>query len=73
MGRRQRRSVRAEELLISATDGNRDGVYGRATQEVVRQFQQANGLVVDAKVGPQTWGALLASVAQRRGTKGSKG
>ncbi|HWM19033.1 MAG TPA: peptidoglycan-binding protein [Ilumatobacteraceae bacterium] len=50
--------------LISATDGNRDGVYGPATQEVVRQFQQANGLVVDAKVGPQTWRALLA------GTKG---
>lgn len=59
--------------LISATDGNRDGVYGAATQEVVRQFQQANGLVVDAKVGPQTWGALLAKVAERRGKKVSTG
>jgi Putative peptidoglycan binding domain/D-alanyl-D-alanine carboxypeptidase len=51
--------------LIRATAGNRDGVYGEATQEVVRQFQLANGLVVDAKVGPQTWRALLAAVAQR--------
>ena len=47
--------------LISATDGNRDGVYGAATQAIVRQFQQAHGLVVDAKVGPQTWRALLAA------------
>ena len=59
--------------LISATDGNRDGVYGAATQEVVRQFQQSNGLVVDAKVGPQTWGALFAKVAERRGKKVSTG
>jgi hypothetical protein len=59
--------------LISATDGNRDGVYGAATQEIVRQFQQANGLVVDAKVGPQTWRALRAAVAKHRGTKGPNG
>jgi hypothetical protein len=67
---RQLQEVLIRLGLISATSGNRDGVYGAATQEVVRQFQRANGLVVDAKVGPQTWGALLASVAKRRGKKG---
>jgi hypothetical protein len=59
--------------LIRATESNRDGVYGPATQGIVRQFQRANGLVVDAKVGPQTWRALLAAVAKHRGKKAAKG
>jgi hypothetical protein len=58
---RQLQDVLIRLGLIGDTDANRDGVYGPATQQVVRQFQQARGLVVDAKVGPQTWRALLAA------------
>ncbi len=32
-----------------------DGYYGPASQNVCRQFQTANRLVVDGVVGPQTW------------------
>ncbi len=35
-----------------------DGVMGRKTKRAVREFQGANGLKVDGKVGPKTWAAL---------------
>ncbi len=37
-----------------------DGVFGGGTEVAVRAFQQANALVVDGRVGPQTWAALFA-------------
>jgi hypothetical protein len=40
--------------------GPQDGIFGGGTEAAVRQFQQAHGLVVDGKVGPQTWAALFA-------------
>jgi hypothetical protein len=35
-----------------------DGVYGPQTAYAVRQFQRRHNLIVDGKVGPQTWRAL---------------
>jgi len=32
-----------------------DGVFGPQTEQVVRDFQESNGLVVDGVVGPITW------------------
>jgi TP901 family phage tail tape measure protein len=36
-----------------------DGKYGPATEAAVRAFQSKYGLVVDGKVGPQTWPKLV--------------
>jgi peptidoglycan hydrolase-like protein with peptidoglycan-binding domain len=47
--------------LIGDGAGNRDGVYGDATQRVIRQFQSLAGLGADGEVGPQTWTALIGA------------
>lgn len=36
-----------------------DGLFGRETQEAVRQFQRERGLVDDGIVGPMTWAEIL--------------
>jgi hypothetical protein len=35
-----------------------DGKAGPMTKKAIEDFQQANGLQVDGKVGPKTWGLL---------------
>lgn len=37
-----------------------DGVFGKETDSVVREFQRDRGLEIDGIVGPNTWAALLA-------------
>ena len=37
-----------------------DGKMGRRTREALRNFQQAQGLVADGRIGPQTIGRLKA-------------
>ena len=36
-----------------------DGDFGRKTEEAVKKFQKANGLVEDGVVGPMTWEKLM--------------
>lgn len=42
-----------------------DGVLGRRTREAVLRFQEAQGLAVDGKIGPQTKKALRAAVQSK--------
>jgi len=47
--------------------GNIDGKLGAKSKKAIEDFQKANGLKVDGKVGPKTWEALgkhLAAAAE---------
>lgn len=35
-----------------------DGKIGSKTKKAILEFQKANGLIADGKVGPKTWGVL---------------
>jgi peptidoglycan hydrolase-like protein with peptidoglycan-binding domain len=60
--RQLQRRLRAEGYATGAIDG----LYGPRTARAVRRFQQANGLVPDGVVGPQT-NASLGAVSSLRG------
>ena len=38
--------------------GKLDGVKGKSTKKAIKEFQKANGLKADGKVGPKTWELL---------------
>jgi peptidoglycan hydrolase-like protein with peptidoglycan-binding domain len=52
--RLQRVFIRTKEL----GPDDLDGIFGPQTEKVVKDFQQANGLVADGIVGPITWSHL---------------
>jgi peptidoglycan hydrolase-like protein with peptidoglycan-binding domain len=56
--------VRAIQTLLhdkfDETDLLIDGIYGPATTDAIRRFQEQYGLTINGIVGPETWQALIA-------------
>ncbi len=48
--------------------GEIDGKLGSQSRSAIREFQRANGLGVDGKVGKQTWAKLSAYATSSGGT-----
>jgi hypothetical protein len=46
-------------------NGNVDGKLGPASKKAVAEFQKANNLTADGKVGPKTWAALSKYLTQQ--------
>ncbi len=47
-------------------DGKIDNAFGPKTDRAVERFQRDHGLVVDKVVGPKTWAALEAALAEKK-------
>jgi hypothetical protein len=52
--------VQSQLIKLGWLVGSADGMFGPITEKAVIDFQKKNGLVVDGKVGPITYGALFA-------------
>ena len=48
------RNLQARLIELGYLNGEADGIYGKATENAVRDFQMRNGLKVDGKAGLQT-------------------
>ncbi len=48
--------------------GTIDGKAGVKTKKAITEFQKANGLTADGKVGPKTWGVLSRYLTQPAAT-----
>lgn len=48
------RNLQQRLIELGYLDGEVDGIYGKATENAVREFQLRNGLKVDGKAGVQT-------------------
>ncbi len=48
------RNLQARLIELGYLTGEADGIYGKATENAVRDFQLRNGLKVDGKAGLQT-------------------
>ncbi len=64
------------KLLQKALNLYPDGIFGKLTEEAVKDFQEENGLVADGIVGPKTWAklniaqdTLVINASKRRITK----
>ena len=60
--------VKTLQRLIGVTA---DGIFGKQTEAVVREYQRKNGLIADGIVGPKTW-LLLLPAGEPTGTVAEK-
>lgn len=61
-------------IKLGYLDGEPDGDFGSKTKDAVRRFQEANGLIADGHIGPQTKAALNSPNAQSNALSiGAKG
>lgn len=51
-------SVRDLQVKLRILGIAADGAFGPATEQAVKDFQEAHGMVADGLVGPKTWAAL---------------
>ncbi|MBU1998586.1 MAG: peptidoglycan-binding domain-containing protein [Candidatus Omnitrophota bacterium] len=60
-------SIEIQEALKNAGYymGKVDGKIGPISKKAIEDFQKANGLIVDGKVGPKTWGVLGKYLKER--------
>ena len=57
----RRGSTGDDVKLLQAALMPHDGIFGPQTERAVRDYQRANGLMVDGICGPVTWRSILAS------------
>jgi chitosanase len=50
--------VKRLQKMLGFSDQDADGIFGKGTDQAVREFQRTHGLRVDGKVGPATWAEL---------------
>lgn len=69
-----KRGSRGEEVKVlqealnqlGFNSGAVDGIFGAKTENAVKAFQKAKGLVVDGIVGPKTWAAIDAALNAKK-------
>jgi peptidoglycan hydrolase-like protein with peptidoglycan-binding domain len=60
--------LRNQGFIKGTPDGTFDSMRTHPTERAVKAFQRANGLIVDGKVGSQTWAKLCPKL--KRGDRG---
>jgi hypothetical protein len=58
------------QRALGMSAGGQTGVYGPTTAKVVADFQAANGIQANGRVGPQTWAALQQGGKSAGGSAG---
>lgn len=49
-------------IFLGYDTGGLDGVFGRRTENSVKEYQRTRGLVADGIIGPATWRKLMEEV-----------
>ncbi|MBZ8179462.1 peptidoglycan-binding domain-containing protein [Oscillatoria salina] len=65
-------AVRDAQLFLAAQgyyDGPIDSIYGSMTENAVREFQDDNDLLVDGRIGDDTWAVMAASPSEQNLTQ----
>jgi peptidoglycan hydrolase-like protein with peptidoglycan-binding domain len=53
------KTLQTRLIKLKYSSGVADGIFGKNTEGIVKDFQKSKGLLVDGVVGPETWKALF--------------